>query len=242
MSEEEVQNQNEEAAATEESSEERAAESSQPTNSVQLNGLYAFKVGMSSIYDENGANIPVTVLQYKPWIVSQLKTMDRDGYEAVQMACDPKKPGRTGGAERGHLKNTGFEHGAKFIREIRQSLPEGVAVGQKVELGSLAKGDTVKMTAKSKGRGFASVIKRWNFGGGRASHGGKATHRAPGSIGNCTFPGRVMKGRKMGGHFGDETTTLKNVKIVDVLADENVLLVKGAVPGGRNTLVKLMKA
>ena len=120
--------------------------------------------------------------------------------------------------------------------------PEGVEVGQKVDLESLAKGDTVKMTSKSKGRGFAGVVKRWNFGGGRASHGGKATHRAPGSIGNCTFPGRVMKGRKMGGQFGNETTTLKNVKIVDVLADENVVLVKGAVPGSKNTLVKLMKA
>jgi large subunit ribosomal protein L3 len=250
MSEEEVQAQGEGAESAETAEDQTTAPKADQTeapaeeqsNSVKLDGLYAFKVGMSSVFDENGASVPVTVLQYKPWVVSQVKTKDKDGYEAVQLACDPKKPARTSAAQKGHLKNTSFEHGAKFIREMRQALPEGIVVGQKVEIGSLAKGDTVKMTAKSKGRGFSSVIKRWDFGGGRASHGGKATHRAPGSIGNCTFPGRVMKGRKMGGQFGNETTTVKNVKIVDVIPDENVVLVKGPVPGSRNSLVRLMKA
>ncbi|MCB0407733.1 MAG: 50S ribosomal protein L3, partial [Bdellovibrionales bacterium] len=167
---------------------------------------------------------------------------EKDGYEAVQMACDPKKAGRTSAAQKGHLKNTSFEHGAKFIREIRQALPEGVKVGQKVDIASLTKGDKVQLTAQSKGHGFASVIKRWDFGGGRASHGGSAKLRAPGSIGNRSEPGRVMKGKKMGGHFGVETTTVKNVQIVDILPDENVVLVKGPVPGSRNSIVKLMKA
>lgn len=243
MSEENTNVEETESTAAEATTEEAPAqEETSSSDSVQLQGLYAFKVGMSAVYNEDGEQVPVTVLQYKPWFVSQVKTKETDGYEAVQLACDPKKASRTSNAQRGHLKNTSFEHGAKFIREIRQELPEGVKVGQKVDLGSLAKGDTVKMTAKSKGRGFASVIKRWDFGGGRASHGGKSTHRSPGSIGNCTFPGRVMKGRKMGGQFGNETTTVKSVQIVDVLPDENVVLVKGPVPGSRNTLVRLMKA
>lgn len=230
--------QNTEAPATEEA----PAQETDSSNSIQLNGLFAFKVGMSAVYDDNGNQIPVTVLSYKPWIVSQVKTKDKDGYEAIQLACDPKKAARTSNALRGHLKNTSFEHGAKFLQEIRQDLPEGVKVGQKLDLGSLAKGDSVKLTSKSKGHGFSGVVKRWNFGGGRASHGGKSRLRSPGSIGNCTFPGRVMKGRKMGGQFGNETITVKNVKIVDVLPEENVLLVKGPVPGSRNSLIRLMKA
>jgi large subunit ribosomal protein L3 len=211
-------------------------------NTVQLQGLYAFKVGMSAVYNENGEQVPVTVLQYKPWYVSQVKTKENDGYEAVQLACDPKRANRTSSAQKGHLKNTSFEHGAKFVQEIRQSLPEGVKIGQKVDLASLTKGDIVKLTGTSKGHGFAGVVKRWDFGGGRASHGGSAKLRAPGSVGNRNKPGRVMKNKKMAGHFGDETVTLKSVQIVDVLVDENVVLVKGPVPGARNSLVKLMKA
>lgn len=211
-------------------------------NTVQLEGLYAFKLGMSAVYTENGEQVPVTVLQYKPWYVSQLKTKENDGYEAIQVACGPKKASRTSAAQKGHLKNTSFEHGAQFVREIRQSLPEGIKVGQKVDLASLVKGDVVKLTGVSKGHGFAGVVKRWDFGGGRASHGGSAKLRAPGSIGNRNKPGRIMKNKKMSGHFGDETVTLKSVQIVDVLLDENVVLVKGPVPGARNSLVKLVKA
>lgn len=225
----------------EEVKQEESTEQKSSSDSIQLDGIYAFKIGMSAVFDEDGQQVPVTVLQYKPWIVSQVKTKDKDGYEAVQIACDPKKPARTSSAQKGHLKNTSFEHGAKFIKEIRQTLPEGVRVGQKVDFTGLAKGDRVKLTGKSKGRGFAGVIKRWDFGGGRASHGGSATLRAPGSIGNCNRPGRVMKGRKMGGHFGDETVSIKNVSIVGVIPEENVLLVKGPVPGARNSLVRLMK-
>lgn len=207
---------------------------------VQLNGFFAFKVGMSSVYDEEGQSVPVTVLKYEPWTVSQVKTSETDGYEAIQIACRPKKARRTAKAERGHLKKAGFEHGAQLVREIRQALPEGVSVGQKVAIDSVAKGDLLKLTSQSKGRGFAGVMKRWNFGGGPASH-GSGFHRRPGSIGNRTFPGRVMPGRKMAGHFGDETCTVTNVKVVDVIPEENVVLVKGPVPGARNSLVKLMK-
>ncbi|MEZ4873357.1 MAG: 50S ribosomal protein L3 [Bdellovibrionales bacterium] len=158
------------------------------------------------------------------------------------MACRPKKDLRTTQAEKTHLKGAGFENGAYFVREIRQNLPDQISVGQKVAIDSLEKGSLIKATAKSKGRGFASTIKRWNFGGGRASHGGKATLRAPGSIGMCEFPGRVIAGKKMSGHYGQETTSVKNLKVVDVIPEESVILVKGPIPGARNTLVRLEKA
>ncbi|MCB0413549.1 MAG: 50S ribosomal protein L3 [Bdellovibrionales bacterium] len=208
---------------------------------LKLNGLYAYKLGMSSVYDEEGNQIPVTVLKYNQFIVSQIKTVENDGYEAVQIASEPKKAVRSCGAEKGHLKKAGFENGAKVVKEIRQALPEGVQVGQKVSLESLEKGDLIKITSRSKGRGFSGVMKRHGFGGGPASH-GSGTHRRPGSIGNCEFPGRVMPGRKMPGRFGFANVTQKNVKVVEVIPEENVLLVKGAIPGSKNTLVKLMKA
>lgn len=207
---------------------------------VKLNGIYAFKQGMSSVYNEKGEMIPVTVLKFEPMVVSQLKSTEKEGYTAVQMAFKPKRSNRTAAAEAGHLKKAGFENGAYFVREVRQDLPEGVEVGQKISINSVNKGDLVQVTGKSKGHGFAGVMKRWGFGGGPASH-GSGFHRRPGSIGNCEFPGRVMPGRKMAGHYGVETVTVKNVQVVDVLPEENVVLVKGPVPGSKNSLVKLMR-
>lgn len=212
----------------------------QADEGVKLEGLYAFKVGMTSVYGESGENIPVTVLKYEPFVISQIKTEDTDGYQAVQIACRPKKARRTGRAEKGHLSKTSFENGAQVIREIRQAVPEGAEVGGKVTIESLAKGDKLKMTAKSKGHGFAGGMKRWDFGGGPASH-GSGFHRRPGSIGNRTWPGRVLPGKKMAGHYGDEVITVRNVEVVDVLKEESVVLVRGGVPGARNTLVKLVK-
>ena len=207
---------------------------------LKLNGIFATKLGMSSVYNDAGEAIPVTVLKYEPWIVTQLKTKEKDGYEALQIASRPKKAKSSSAAEKGHLKGSGFENGAQLIFEVRQDLPEGAQVGDKVSLESLAKGDTVKLTSKSKGRGFSGVIKRWGFAGGPAAHGSKF-HRQPGSIGNRTWPGRVMPGKKLPGQYGNKNISVKNVEVVDVLAEENVVLVKGPVPGARNTLVKLMK-
>ena len=207
---------------------------------LKLNGLYAFKVGMSSVYDEKGDIVPVTVLKYEPMIVSQIKRTEDNGYNSIQLACKPKKDSRTTQAQKKHLKNAGFENGAYILREIRQDVPEGAEVGQKVSIHSFQAGDLVKLTAKSKGRGFSGVMKRHGFGGGPASH-GSGFHRRPGSIGNCEFPGRVMPGRKMPGHYGDAVVTVKNLKIVEVIPEENVLLVKGAVPGSKNNLVQIVK-
>ena len=220
------------------------AEASTETNTseqgLKLNGLFAFKEGMSTIYNEQGEAVPVTVLRYEPWVISQIKTADKDGYEAVQVACQPKKAKNSTKAEKGHLSKAGFENGAQYVKELRQTLPEGATLGAQVSIESLAKGDFVKITSKSKGKGFAGSVKRWGFAGGPASHGSKF-HRRPGSSGNRTWPGRVMPGKKFPGHLGSENITVKNVEVVEVNTAENVLLVKGPVPGAKNTLVKLVR-
>ncbi len=229
MSEQQTENTTQEAASTEASS------------GLKLNGLYAFKIGMMTVYDENGAAVPVTALKYDPLVVTQVKTKEKDGYEAVQVSFKQKPVKNSNEAEQGHLTKAGLKNIAfYFSKEIQQDLPEGVAVGQKVALESFEKGQTVKITARSKGRGFAGAVKRHNFAGGPAAHGSKF-HRKPGSMGMRTWPGRVLKGKKLPGHFGDEQTTVRKVQIVDVIPSENVLLIKGAVPGAMNTLVKLMK-
>lgn len=207
---------------------------------VKLRGLFLKKVGMTSVYGSAGEMIPVTVLKMEPTFISQLKTDEKDGYKAVQIASGAKRATRTSKAERGHLSKAGFENGAYIVREIRQDNLDGLSVGAAVALDSVAKGDVVRVTATSKGKGFAGSVKRHNFAGGPASHGSKF-HRQPGSSGNRTWPGRVMPGKRFPGHLGDETTTIRNVQVVDVIPEENVILVKGPVPGARHSLVKMVK-
>ncbi len=206
---------------------------------LKLNGLFAFKMGMSTVY-ENGIAVPVTALKYEPMVVSQVKTSDKEGYESVQVAFKAKRARRTPKSEKNHLQGTGFENGAYFVREVRQKLPADVQKGQKITIDSIAKGDTVKLTSTSKGHGFTGVVKRYNFAGGPAAH-GSGFHRRPGSAGNRTWPARVMPGKRFPGHYGDEQITITNVKVCEVYPDENVILVRGPVPGGNNTLVKLTK-
>lgn len=208
---------------------------------IKLNGLYAFKEGMATVYNDKGEAVPVTVLRFENWKVSQIKTNDVDGYTAVQVAAVPKKAKNALTAEVGHLKPAGFETGAKYVKELRlEQLPTDLKVGDSLSIDSLVKGDVVKVTSKSKGHGFQGSVRRWNFAGGPATHGSKF-HRRPGSSGNRTWPGRVMPGKKFPGHWGDENITVRNVEVVDVIAAEGVLLVKGPVPGSKNTLVKLVK-
>lgn len=208
---------------------------------VKLNGLFAFKEGMATIYNDKGEAVPVTVLRYENWKVSQIKNNEKDGYVAVQLATLPMKKKNSSSAQIGHLKGAGFEAAARYVRELRMNdLPDGLKVGDSLSIDTLVKGDSVKITAKSKGRGFQGSVRRWGFAGGPATHGSKF-HRRPGSSGNRTWPGRVMPGKKFPGHWGDENITVKNVTVVDVLVSEGVLLVKGPVPGAKNTLVKLVK-
>ncbi len=220
---------------------EMAAEAAAPSNgALKLEGLFAFKEGMATIYNEKGEAVPVTVLRYEPWVVSQIKTEDKDGYSALQVACRPKKAKKSSKSEEGHSKKAGLETGAQFVRELRQSVPSDAKLGAQVSIESLKQGDFVKLTGTSKGHGFTGVMKRWNFAGGPAAHGSKF-HRRPGSSGNRTWPGRVMPGKKFPGHYGDETITVRNVQVVQVLPEENVLMVKGPVPGARNSLVRLVR-
>lgn len=213
---------------------------SQSSAGLKLNGLYAFKEGMATIYNDKGEAIPVTVLRYETWKVAQVKTVEKDGYSAVQIAAVPKKAKNSSQAEAGHVKAAGFETGARYIKEIRQDVTTDVKLGDVVSIDSLAKGDFVKITSKSKGKGFQGSVRRWNFAGGPATHGSKF-HRRPGSSGNRTWPGRVMPGKKFPGHLGDETVTVRNVQIVEINAADGVVIVKGPVPGSKNTLVKLIK-
>ena len=205
---------------------------------VQLNGLYAVKLGMSVVYDSAGAMVPVTVLKFDDWVISQVKSDEKDGYSAVQIVSGKKSNLKK--SEAGHLKKSKLTNAVKFAREIRCSSLDGIEPGAKVSIDSLKKGDIVKITSKSKGRGFAGTVKRYGFSGGPASHGSRF-HRKPGSIGMCEEPGRVLPGKSMPGRFGFKTVTIRNVKVAEVLPDDNVLLVKGGIPGARNTLVKLEK-
>jgi large subunit ribosomal protein L3 len=221
-------------------SEQTNQQNSKAGSEIILPSLFAFKIGMTQVTDDKGEMVPCTVLAYEPWVVSQVKTKQKDGYEALQLACRPRKEKRSPKSQNVVLKKAGFKAGAYFVREVRTAVPEGAALGSSLALTSLKKGDTVKATATSKGKGFQGAVKRWNAGGGPGAH-GSTFHRQPGSSGNRTWPGRIMKGKHFPGHLGDETTTVSNLRVVDVYTDDNVILVSGSVPGGRNALVKIVK-
>lgn len=207
---------------------------------LKLQGLFAFKQSMTTFYNEKGESVPVTALKYEPCYVSQIKTQDKESYNAVQVAFKAQKNKRCSKALIGHLTPAGFKEGARFVREIRQDIPEGIKPGQELSIESLKKGDLVKISSLSKGRGFAGVMKKWNFGGGKASHGSKS-HRRTGSIGQHTEPARVMPGRKMPGQYGNKKVSKLKIPVVEVFPEEGIIFVKGPVPGARNSLVSLVK-
>lgn len=193
---------------------------------------------MTRIYDENGRSIPVTVIEAGPCVILQKKTVGKEGYNAIQVGFMEKKHSRLSKPETGHCKRSGGQ-GFYHIKEFRVNNPDDYEVGQRITVKEvLGIGDTVDISALSKGRGFQGVIKRYGFSGGRATHGSNF-HRAPGSIGCSAWPSRVVKGKKMPGRMGNETTTLKNLKIVDIRNEENVLLVRGSVPGAKNGLLNI---
>lgn len=193
---------------------------------------------MTRIYDENGRSIAVTVIEAGPCVILQKKTVGKEGYNAIQIGFMEKKNSRLSKPEAGHCKRAGGQ-GFYHIKEFRVNNPEDYEVGQRITVQEVLDiGDTVDISALSKGRGFQGVIKRHGFSGGRASHGSNF-HRAPGSIGCSAWPSRVVKGKKMPGRMGNENTTLKNLKIVDIRNEENVLLVRGSVPGAKNGLLNI---
>ena len=196
---------------------ERTAKQTEPQATLKLEGLFAFKMSMTTFYTEKGESVPVTALKYEPCRVSQIKTPQKDSYHAVQLAFRSQKNKRCSKALVGHLKPAGFKEGARFVREIRQEIPKETKPGEVVSIESLKKGDRIKISSISKGRGFSGVMKRWNFAGGKASHGSKS-HRRTGSIGQHTEPARVMPGRKMPGQYGFKQVSRLNVPVVEVFS------------------------
>ncbi|MBM9511174.1 50S ribosomal protein L3 [Desulfogranum marinum] len=201
-------------------------------------GILGRKVGMTRIYDEHGRSIPVTVIEAGPCTILQKKTIAKEGYNAIQVGFVEKKVSRLNKPETGHAKRSGGK-GFYHIREFRVVDPDAYEVGQEFTAKEVLKvGDQVDISGKSKGRGFQGVMKRHGFAGGKASH-GSGFHRAPGSIGCSAWPARVVKGKKLPGHMGDELVTQKNFKVIDVREEDNVVLVKGPVPGAKNGLLSI---
>ena len=206
-----------------------------------MNGLIGRKIGMTSIFNEAGKNIPCTVVELGPNVVSQVKTEDSDGYNALQLAYGERRAKRMTSALTGHLKNAGLESTVKIVEfrdcDLEKSLGDQVIVDE-----VFAEGDFVNAIGISKGKGFQGVVKRHNFGGvGQATHGQHNRMRAPGAIGACATPSRVYKGTRMAGRMGGKRVKTLNLQVVKILPEKNLLLIKGAVPGHKGAFVIIEK-
>ena len=199
------------------------------------------KVGMTQVWGDDQRVIPVTVLRVEPARIVQVKTTDRDGYNALQVTFGQKKADKLPRPEAGHFAKADVEPGRRVV-ELRLDSVDGFAVGQEILADVLAAGDKVDVTAVSRGKGFAGGMKRHNFNGQGASHGNHKHHRAPGSIGSCSFPGRVFKGLRMAGHMGNQQVTTLNLEIVQADAERGLVLVKGSVPGPNGGVVIVRNA
>ncbi len=203
-------------------------------------GLIGKKIGMTRIFDEGGAVIPVTVVEAGPCPVLQIKSAETDGYAAVQLGFGAQKDKRASKAEKGHAAKAGVEAAPRLVREFPLSGDAEYEVGQAITVEVFAVGDTVKVTGTSKGRGFQGVVKRWGFAGRPASH-GHPKSRIPGSIGPGTDPSRVIKGKKLPGRMGGARVTISNLKVVRVDLERNLLFIRGGVPGSRNSYLLIQK-
>ena len=202
-----------------------------------IQGIIGRKLGMTLIFRDNGKAEAVTAIEAGPCSVIQVKTVAKEGYNAVQLGFGEAK--RLNSPQRGHLKELGqFRH----LREFRVDDSEAIEVGEKIDVSLFKAGDLVDITGVSKGKGFAGVVKRHHFAGGPKTHGQSDRHRPPGSIGATTSPGWVLKGMRMAGHMGDRRTTVSHLEVFEADSTRNLLLVKGAVPGGRNGLLLIKKS
>src|SRR5687767_1237561 len=206
-----------------------------------VTGLIGKKVGMTQLFTPEGTVFPATVLKAGPCVVAQVKTVDGDGYEAVQLGLVEAKPTRENKPSAGHFKKAGVPP-TRVRREVRiKAGGDPAKAGDQISVSMFADGERVDVIGTSRGKGFQGVVKRHHFAGGRMSH-GSMFHRAPGSIGASSYPSRVVKGMRMGGHMGDKQITVRNLKVLRVDAENNLLLVEGAVPGGPNAVVVIRKA
>ncbi len=205
-----------------------------------VNTILGRKLGMTQVWDENDNVVPVTVIQAGPCTVSQVKTKATDGYDAVQIGFGGISAKHVNKPMAGHFAKAGVEP-MKFLREVRVENGEEHKCGDVVTVADFSDVKSVDVTGTSKGKGFQGTIKRWNFSRGPMAHGSR-NQREPGSIGQCAYPARVRKGLHMAGHMGNERVTVKNLKLVRVDAEQNLMLIKGAVPGGKNALVSIRMA
>jgi large subunit ribosomal protein L3 len=207
---------------------------------MAIEGIIGRKVGMTQVYAEDGRAIPATVIQAGPCVVVQRKSKAKDGYEAVQLGLvEDRKVKKVTKPMKGHFDKAGLPP-CKVLRELRVTDKEEAKVGDKVSVEQFTAGDTVHIVGTSKGKGFQGVVKRHHFRGGAATH-GSMFHRAPGSIGSSAFPSRVLKGMRAAGHMGADTVTQRNLTVVRVDAEKNILVVKGSVPGGSGGYVVIRK-
>ena len=204
-----------------------------------MKGLIGKKVGMTQLFDDSGKAVPVTVIKAGPCYVTQVRTLDQDGYSAVQLGYEETKTQRLTGGELGHLKKHDLPS-LRFLREFRTD--EVLEEGEKLTVEVFAEGERVDIVGKSKGRGFAGVVKRYGFSGGPKTHGQSDRQRAPGSIGAGSTPGRVFKGKRMPGRMGNDTVTSQNLLISRIDPENNIIAVRGSVPGPRDGLVIIKEA
>ena len=198
------------------------------------------KVGMTSFYDDKGTQIPVTVIEAGPCPVTQIKTENKDGYKAVQIGFDEIKPRKVNKPMKGHFAKASVNP-TRYLKEFRD-LEQDYEIGQHITVELFQKGDKVKVSGDSIGRGFQGVIKRHNFGGvGMTSHGQSDRQRHPGSFGQSSYPSRVLKGTKMAGRMGGKRASVRNLEVVEVLSEQNIIMIKGSVPGAKNSLLELIK-
>jgi large subunit ribosomal protein L3 len=199
------------------------------------------KIGMTSLFDDKGESIPCTVIEAGPCYVTQVKTKDRDGYDAVQLGFDPKPERLVNKPMQGHFAKSKAKP-VRYIREFRGSNSIPAELGAEVRVDLFSQGDVVNVTGRSKGRGFQGVVKRHHFGGvGMTTHGASDRVRAPGSIGASSYPSRVFKGTRMAGRMGHEQVTVRNLRVVKVIPESNLLIIKGSIPGAINSYVQIVK-
>ncbi|MCH8287148.1 50S ribosomal protein L3 [candidate division KSB1 bacterium] len=202
--------------------------------------LLGKKLYMTSVFDENRVQIPVTVLEVGPCKITQIKTKENDGYKAVQIGYSETREKLLTKPKLGHLKKSGDSLLSKLV-EFRTDEVDNFKLGDTLTVDRFFKGELIDITSRSKGRGFTGVVKKFNFRGGPKTHGKSDRLRTPGSVGASSYPSRVIKGKKMPGHYGDRNVTIKNLEVIKVDNENNLLLVKGSVPGSRNSYVLVSK-
>jgi large subunit ribosomal protein L3 len=206
-----------------------------------MTGILGKKIGMTSIFNDKGESVPCTVIEAGPCYITQIKTKDIDGYDALQVGFEEKKERLINKPMAGHFKKAGVA-GKRFVHEFKGFDVTKFQLGAELKVDAIfAKGDTVSIAGKSKGRGFQGVVKRHHFGGGFRTHGQSDRERAPGSIGSSSYPSRVFKGMRMAGRMGGERITVKNLKVIQIIPESNILLVSGSIPGHNNSYIEIHK-